>query len=81
MKNHKKLNKSQIEALATLFHCKITDGFMGSTYVIDCNDKRESIGMWYVCKEWSRDEWRNTFERITNIKTAELWNKARGDGR
>jgi hypothetical protein len=80
MRNHKKLNQPQIDALAALFHCKVTDGSMGSTFV-DYNGKREKIGMWYECKEWSRDEWRNTFERISNTKTAELWNKARGGGR
>jgi hypothetical protein len=71
-----KLNRSQVEALAALYHCKVTDGCMGSVYV-EHDGKREDIGMWYVSKEWTRDEWRNTFERVSNIKTAELWQKGR----
>jgi hypothetical protein len=80
VKNHHKLNKPQIDTLAALYHCRVADGFMGSMFV-EYEGKRENIGMWYTCKEWSRDEWRNTFERISNIKTAELWNRARGGGK
>ncbi|OLD63400.1 MAG: hypothetical protein AUF65_02370 [Chloroflexi bacterium 13_1_20CM_50_12] len=71
-----KLNRPQIEALAALYHCKVTDGFMGSIYV-EHDGKREDIAMWYVSKEWTHDEWRNCFERVSNMKTAELWQKAR----
>jgi len=72
-----KPNRPQIESLAALYHCRVVDGFMGSMFV-EYEGKREDIGMWYVSKEWTRDEWRATFERVSNTKTAELWQKARG---
>ena len=73
-----KPNRPQIEALAALYHCKVTDGLMGSVF-IEYEGRREDIGMWYISKEWTRDEWRSTFERISNTKSAELWSKAKGE--
>lgn len=76
----RKLTQPQIAELAAFYHCTVTVGFIGPTSV-NYNGKREKIGEWYECKEWTRDEWRNCFERVSNTKTAELWNKARGDER
>jgi hypothetical protein len=76
MSNRSKPNRPQIAEMAALYHCTVIETFIGPTYV-RYNGKREKIGEWYECKEWTRDEWRNIFERISNTKTAELWQKAR----
>lgn len=78
MSNRSKPTRPQIAELAALYHCAVIEGFTGATHVrYNGTGKREYIGEWYACKEWTRDEWRDTFERISNTKTAELWQKAR----
>jgi hypothetical protein len=59
-----KLTWPQIEALAALYHCKVVDGFVGTSTFVKYEDKREDIGAYYECKEWTRDQWRTTFERV-----------------
>jgi len=72
---NRKLTYPQILELAGLYHCMVFGGWHTETFV-SYEGKKEKVGEWYECKEWTRDEWQNTFERISNTKTAELWQKA-----
>jgi len=73
-----KLTYRQILELAGLYHCMVFGGWHTETFVSYNYGERELVGEWHECSEWTRDEWRATFERVSNTKSAELWQKARG---
>jgi hypothetical protein len=75
--SNKKLRRDEIIKLAKLYQCAMPDYWAGTIHVTH-NGQHHKIGEWYEVTQWNHDQWRNCFERISNIKTSQLWQK-RGD--